>query len=115
MLPFVNLGHYKITPIQNETETTFNSIANAIEVLPNRIESTFQKKHTQHIQERMRLKNLQDESVEHLILKMYPELPIFDTTLRDRHEVRKKGAAQSGKYFDTALSIKEEDRKELND
>ena len=67
----------------------------AVEAFSNRIESIFNEGYVRQIHERIKLRKLQNASVEHVILKMYPDLSAFDTTLPHR---RRKSELPSKAY-----------------
>ena len=92
------LGRSKIKPLPNEQIELFNSLNDALEALPNKIESIFSAKHSQNIRERLALRKLQLGTIEQ-VLKMYPDLPHFDETLRDRYMQRKKDS-ENASYDD---------------
>ena len=98
LLPF--LGRFKIAPLENEIDVLFNSMNGAVETFSCRIESIFNEGYARHIDERIKLRKFQDASIEHVILKMYPDLSIFDTTLQNR-KTNKQLPSKEYVYSDT--------------
>ena len=84
---FFITGRSKIDPVPTDTVLLFNSTSKIIEDLMNKLEITLNEMQNRHENERQRLKKLQDGTYE-VLLKMYPDLPIYDTTMPDRYERR---------------------------
>jgi len=84
-------GRSKTKPLPNQQNELYTSINEAIEALPSKIEGIFNGKQSQNIRERLALRKLQQGTIEQ-VLKMYPDLPIFDDTLRGRYMQRMTGS-----------------------